>query len=183
MKRLALGTPVWVTACLLRESEGRVRSWQRHALAIPARGIVVGYRNRHDGHMESETSDWDGRAYQYYEAKRGYQTLLVADDLTRGHMVVLPADAEEILDEQGADRIVALIDDLRDAQRALVALALELREQVPPEFLSIIEKARSDATWEVLPADVSEKIITRTLTQLKGTTYRPQHAPCNSPVS
>jgi hypothetical protein len=87
--RLALGTVVTVVAVLVRTyTRGGSLHWERHA-CVPRRGIVVGYRNRNNGHWEYE----DGG--KWYVADRGFQTVLVAEDLVRSHLVVLPTDVVE----------------------------------------------------------------------------------------
>lgn len=85
---LPLGTRVTIVAELRRVN----CQWVRSMMAVPVIGIVVGYRNRHDGHMEYDYDDFINTPSRYYVSTRGFQTALVAYDLTRKLLVVNPDD-------------------------------------------------------------------------------------------
>lgn len=75
--------------------------WERsEEYERPLEGILIGYRNRHDGRMEWERDEWSGVGgrSECYVATRGYKTALVAIDLKTNPVVALPDDVELITD-------------------------------------------------------------------------------------
>jgi len=106
--RLPLGTRVTIRASLVRDGDGAKVFWRRDEHEQPIAGIVVGYRTRHDGRMESERDEWGGRWSTWYEPTRGFGSVLVATDLVHAHRICLPADVEPEAEQSEGVRLIAV---------------------------------------------------------------------------
>lgn len=76
------------------------------------------------------------------------------------------------LPDETLDYIARVIDELEAAQRALVALAAQLKDEVPAEFVPVIEAARASLAADELAVEASAKIAERVFAQVRGTIYR-----------